>query len=199
MRRLKTKAKGGLGRGLEKGRGFDAFFSGTDIPEEAEKDITELKTVFLEPNRNQPRKQFDDEKLKELSDSIKAHGIIQPIVVAPSENGYYKIIAGERRWRAAKLCGLQTVPVIIKNYEDREAAEVAMIENLQREDLNPIEEAQGFKNLIEQYGMTQERVGELMGRSRSSVANSIRLLSLPENIIKMVRDGLLTEGHARTL
>ena len=184
-------------RGL--GKGLDALFDNTEAFEEVQKDLSEIKTSLIEPNRAQPRKQFDEEQLKNLSDSIKEHGIIQPIIVVPSKNGFYKIIAGERRWRAAKMCGLQTVPVIIKNYEDREAAEIAMIENLQREDLNPIEEAQGYKNLIEQFGMTQERVGELMGKSRSAIANSIRILSLPENIIKMVQNGVLTEGHARTL
>lgn len=196
---MAAKIKGGLGRGLDRGKGFDAFFDSTDILEEAEKDLIEIKVNRIEPNSAQPRKQFDEEQLKKLSDSIKEHGVLQPIIVVPSENGFYKIIAGERRWRAAKMCGLQTVPAIIKNYEGREAAEIAMIENLQREDLNPIEEAQGYKNLIEQYGVTQERVGELIGKSRSAIANSIRLLSLPENIIKMVQDGLLSEGHARTL
>ena len=184
-------------RGL--GKGLDALFDNTETFEEVQKDLSEIKTNLIEPNRAQPRKQFDEEQLKNLSDSIKEHGIIQPIIVVPSKNGFYKIIAGERRWRAAKMCGLQTVPVIIKNYEDREAAEIAMIENLQREDLNPIEEAQGYKNLIEKFGMTQERVGELMGKSRSAIANSIRILSLPENIIKMVQNGVLSEGHARTL
>lgn len=184
-------------RGL--GKGLDALFDNSQSFEEAKKDLREIKTNLIEPNRAQPRKQFDEEQLKKLSDSIKEHGILQPIIVVPEKNGFYKIIAGERRWRAAKLCGLQTVPVIIKDYEDREAAEVAMIENLQREDLNPIEEAQGYKNLIEKHGMTQEKVGELLGKSRSAIANSIRILSLPPNIIKMVSDGVLSEGHARTL
>ncbi|MBQ7718271.1 MAG: ParB/RepB/Spo0J family partition protein [Clostridia bacterium] len=190
---MTSKTKGGLGRGI------DAFFDTKSVSEGAEKDLVEITISRIEPNSTQPRKQFDEDQLKKLSDSIREHGIIQPIIVTPSQNGFYKIIAGERRWRAAKMCGLQTVPAIIKNYEDREAAEIALIENLQREDLNPIEEALGYKNLIEQYGLTQERVGELTGKSRSAIANSIRILSLPENIIKMVQDGLISEGHARTL
>jgi len=146
-----------------------------------------------------PRKDFDEDALITLSNSIAEHGIIQPIIVSPSENGFYKIIAGERRWRAAKMAGLREIPAIVRTYEKQKAAEVAMLENLQREDLNPIEEAEGYKNLMENFGLTQESLSRSLGKSRSAIANSVRILSLPQNIIDMVRNGLISEGHARTL
>ena len=184
-------------RGL--GRGLDALYDNTEAAEAEQKDLIELRISMIEPNRDQPRKDFDEDALITLSNSIAEHGIIQPIIVSPSENGFYKIIAGERRWRAAKMAGLREIPAIVRTYEKQKAAEVAMLENLQREDLNPIEEAEGYKNLMENFGLTQESLSRSLGKSRSAIANSVRILSLPQNIIDMVRNGLISEGHARTL
>ncbi len=184
-------------RGL--GRGLDALYDNTEAAEAEQKDLIELRISMIEPNHNQPRKDFDEDALITLSNSIAEHGIIQPIIVSPSENGFYKIIAGERRWRAAKMAGLREIPAIVRTYEKQKAAEVAMLENLQREDLNPIEEAEGYKNLMENFGLTQESLSRSLGKSRSAIANSVRILSLPQNIIDMVRNGLISEGHARTL
>lgn len=185
--------KRGLGRGLE------ALYDNTEAAEAEQKDLIELRISMIEPNRDQPRKDFDEDALVTLSNSIAEHGIIQPIIVSPPENGFYKIIAGERRWRAAKMAGLREIPAIVRTYEKQKAAEVAMLENLQREDLNPIEEAEGYKNLMENFGLTQENLSRSLGKSRSAIANSVRILSLPQNIIDMVRNGLISEGHARTL
>lgn len=184
-------------RGL--GRGLDALYDNTEAAEAEQKDLIELRISMIEPNHDQPRKDFDEDALITLSNSIAEHGIIQPIIVSPSENGFYKIIAGERRWRAAKMAGLREIPAIVRTYEKQKAAEVAMLENLQREDLNPIEEAEGYKNLMENFGLTQESLSRSLGKSRSAIANSVRILSLPQNIIDMVRNGLISEGHARTL
>ncbi len=184
-------------RGL--GRGLDALYDNTEAAEAEQKDLIELRITMIEPNHDQPRKDFDEDALITLSNSIAEHGIIQPIIVSPSENGFYKIIAGERRWRAAKMAGLREIPAIVRTYEKQKAAEVAMLENLQREDLNPIEEAEGYKNLMENFGLTQESLSRSLGKSRSAIANSVRILSLPQNIIDMVRNGLISEGHARTL
>ena len=184
-------------RGL--GRGLDALYDNTEAAEAEQKDLIELRISMIEPNRDQPRKDFDEDALITLSNSIAEHGIIQPIIVSPSENGFYKIIAGERRWRAAKMAGLREIPAIVRTYEKQKAAEVAMLENLQREDLNPIEEAEGYKNLMENFGLTQESLSRSLGKSRSAIANSVRILLLPQNIIDMVRNGLISEGHARTL
>ncbi len=185
--------KGGLGKGL------DALFSvGEPLAEETE-ELKEIRISLIEPNREQPRKTFDEEQLQALSDSISKHGIIQPIIVTKESNGFYKIIAGERRWRAAKLCGLSTIPAIVRSYENQKAAEVALIENLQRENLNPIEEAEGYQYLIDNFNLTQEQVGEKVGKSRSAVANTIRLLSLSGNLVDMVRKGVISSGHARAL
>lgn len=184
-------------RGL--GRGLDALYDNTEAAEAEQKDLIELRISMIEPNHDQPRKDFDEDALITLSNSIAEHGIIQPIIVSPSENGFYKIIAGERRWRAAKMAGLREIPAIVRTYEKQKAAEVAMLENLQREDLNPIEEAEGYKNLMENFGLTQESLSHSLGKSRSAIANSVRILSLPQNIIDMVRNGLISEGHARTL
>lgn len=183
-------------RGL--GKGLDALFENTGLQEE-EKDLIELKISLIEPNAQQPRKDFDEEQLQALSDSIAEHGIIQPIIVTPCEYGMYRIVAGERRWRAAKRAGLKTIPAIVRIYEDKQAAEVALLENLQRENLNPIEEAEGYISLIKTFGMTQEQVAVTLGKSRPAIANSIRLMSLPENLVKMVRSGLISGGHARAL
>ena len=164
----------------------------------------EAGSIFLpisqvEPGLNQPRKRFDDEALMDLADSIREHGIIQPLTVRKLASGYYQIIAGERRWRAARLAGLQEVPVIVMEAADRKAAELAMIENLQREDLNPMEEAAGFRSLIETYHMTQEEAAQRVGKSRSAVTNALRLLNLTPSVAKRVEEDRLSAGHARAL
>lgn len=161
--------------------------------------ITEIKIIDIEPNQGQPRKDFDEEKLTELAASIKLYGVLSPILVKKSDNGYYQIIAGERRWRASKLAGLKTIPAIIKKDENLKAFELALIENLQREDLNPIEEALGYRKLMNEYGLTQDQVSEKMSKSRSSVANSLRLLNLPAEVIDFIEKGKLTVGHAKVL
>ena len=182
--------KGGLGRGL------DALFN--ENATESSNVIT-LKLTEIEPNRNQPRKNFDEAALSELAESIKEHGLIQPIVVSPMASGSYRIIAGERRWRASRLAGLESVPVVIKEIDDKEQYEIALIENLQREDLNAIEEALGYKALIDNYGLTQESVSARVGKSRSAVANALRLLGLSEEEREALKNGIITPGHARAL
>ena len=183
-------AKGGLGSGL------DSLFSDNASDVQIK---TTLRTSELEPNRNQPRKHFSTETIANLADSIREHGILQPILVRPMASGGYQIVAGERRWRAARMLGLDEVPVNIKELSDAETMQIAIIENLQRENLNPVEEAKGYQELIEKYGMTQERVGKLVGKSRSAVANAIRILSLPEKILKLLENGDLSSGHAKAL
>ena len=186
-----TKKKG-LGRGME------AIFL-DNSPTETDK-VTTLRVSEIEPRRSQPRKNFDAEALSQLADSIAANGIIQPIVVrASGDTGFYQIIAGERRWRAAKQAGLSEVPVIILDADDRKAAEYALIENIQREDLNPMEEAAGFRSLIEDYSLTQEEAAKQVGRSRAAVTNSLRLLELPDGVQDLITAGLLSAGHARAL
>jgi len=184
--------KKGLGKGLE------ALISSTNALEDAKNSVTEIRINQVEPNSEQPRKVFDQEKLEALAESIKNHGVVQPIIVR-REGSYYKIVAGERRWRAAKLAGLKTIPVIIKDITSREVMEIALIENLQREDLNPIEEAEAYQKLIEEYSITQEEVAKIVGKSRAAIANSVRLLTLTDEIKEMLTDGRLTSGHARTL
>ena len=186
--------KRGLGRGL----GVNAL-----IPEAIEAVVEKKETNVLpvneiEPNRDQPRKQFDAEKIEALAESIKEHGVVQPLIVT-KEDGYYRIVAGERRWRAAKKAGLKEVPVVIREYSAQEAEEIALIENLQREDLNPIEEALGYKQLMDKFSLTQETVAQKIGKSRSGIANALRLLALPEKTMKMVQDGVLSVGHAKVL
>lgn len=183
-----TVKKGGLGRGLD-----SLFDSGS------EKAVTEIMLSEIEPNRDQPRKDFDEKALNELADSIKKHGLIQPIVVTPKASGRYEIIAGERRWRASRLAGLRTVPVIIREIGDREAKELALIENLQREDLNPVEEALGFRSLMVSYKLTQEELAEAMGKSRSAIANTLRLLELMPEEMEALRQDKFSAGHARAL
>ena len=184
--------KKGLGRGME------AIFL-DNSPTETDK-VTTLRVSEIEPRRSQPRKNFDAEALSQLADSIAANGIIQPIVVRSSgDTGFYQIIAGERRWRAAKQAGLSEVPVIILDADDRKAAEYALIENIQREDLNPMEEAAGFRSLIEDYSLTQEEAAKQVGRSRAAVTNSLRLLELPDGVQDLITAGLLSAGHARAL
>ena len=183
--------KSGLGKGLE------ALFAENAVEEQG-KAIT-LRLLEIEPNRDQPRKQFDEEALSELSASIAQHGILQPLLVRPLPGGGYQLVAGERRWRAARMAGLEEVPAVIRELTDREAAELAMIENLQREDLNPMEEAKGYQTLMETYGMTQEEAARAVNKSRPAVANALRLLQLPDEVAEMVAEGRLPAGHARAL
>lgn len=184
--------KGGLGTGL------DALFQ-DNSPIESEKSIITLSVNEVEPNREQPRKEFDEKALSELSKSIEKNGVIQPILVRPVTGGAYQIVAGERRWRAARMAGLTEVPVVIREMSDEDAAVFALIENLQREDLNPVEEAEGIRSLIEEFGMTQEEAADRVGKSRTAVTNTLRLLKLPQNILSMVAKGKITAGHARAL
>ena len=183
-------AKGGLGGGLE------SLFSNNASDVQVKKT---LRVSEIEPNRDQPRKYFNDEAIAALADSIREHGMIQPILVRPLSTGGYQIVAGERRWRAARMLGMDEVPVTIKELTDLQTMQIAIIENLQRENLNPVEEARGYSELIEKYGMTQDSVAKMVGRSRSTVANSVRLLSLPENVLKMLENGDITSGHAKAL
>lgn len=180
------------------GKGLNALL--TDENSSIDSDsITEIKISDIEPNSGQPRKAFDQEKLSELADSIKQYGVLSPILVKKAENDYYQIIAGERRWRASKLAGLKTIPAIVKKDEEIESYEIALIENLQRQDLNPIEEALGYRKLMTNYGMTQEKVSEKMSKSRSYVANALRLLTLPEEVLAMIEKGEISVGHAKVL
>ena len=185
-------AKSGLGRGL------GSLFDDTSPAAEEENNVESLRISQIEPNKNQPRQKFDDDKIDALADSIKEHGIIQPIIVVKSGKRY-KIVAGERRWRAAKKAGLKEIPVVIREYTDREIAQIALIENLQRENLNPIEEALGYRTLMNKFDMTQEEVSIKIGKSRSAVANSIRLLSLDESVQSKLISGEISSGHARAL
>lgn len=187
-------------RGLGRGFGISAL-----IPETIEEQIQQEKTLaeeidinLVEPNKDQPRKDFDQEKLAALAESIKEHGMVQPIV-AVKENDYYRIVAGERRWRASKLIGLKTVPVIVKEYSVLQAEEIALVENLQRENLNPIEEANGYRRLMDTYGLTQEEVAQKVGKSRSGIANSLRFLMMPSELRKMLEAGEISQGHAKVL
>lgn len=185
--------KGGLGRGL------DALFADNSIEEIAPSSAVKLKIMDIEPNRDQPRKVFDEQALAELSESIAKHGVIQPLLVRPLPDGSYQLVAGERRWRASRMAGLTEVPVVIKELTDDEAMALALIENLQREDLNAVEEAQGIKSLMDTLGLTQEEAAERVGKSRPAIANSLRLLKLPASVLDMVSDGSLSAGHARAL
>lgn len=182
--------KGGLGRGLESL--FNENAEGGDS-------AVEIRLSDIEPNRSQPRRDFDENALSELADSIAKHGLIQPIVVRPKTSGAYEIIAGERRWRASRLAGLDTVPVIVREVDDREYMELALIENLQREDLNAVEEAMGYRTLIDTYSLTQEQVAESVGKSRSAVTNALRLLNLDEKALSALREGAISAGHARAI
>ena len=188
--------KGGLGK---KGQGINALIREDTEKIKNENAVSTLKLSQIEPNPNQPRKVFDIEKLQLLADSIKEHGIVQPIVVKKNDNGFYTIIAGERRWRAARIAGISDVPVVIKDYDEETVAEVSLIENLQREDLNPIEEAFGYSRLIEEFKMTQDEVSKKVGKSRSAITNSLRLLNLAPNVKKLVEQLEISAGHARAL
>lgn len=179
------------------GKGLDAIFE--DNSQGSEKAPSMLRIAEIEPRSNQPRKVFDPQALSELADSIATHGVIQPVVVREESSGFYSIVAGERRWRAAKLAGLSEVPVVILDIDDNKAAELALVENLQREDLNPIEEALAFEALACEYSLTQDEISKRIGRSRSAIANSLRLLDLPEEVKEMVASDDISQGHARAL
>lgn len=181
------------------GKGLGALLGDNFLDTQEEKESLFLPISQVESCSNQPRKQFDPDTLADLADSIRQHGIIQPLTVRKLQSGYYQIIAGERRWRAARMAGLSEVPVIVIEADDRKAMELAMIENLQREDLNPIEEAQGYQTLVSQYGLTQEQAAQQVGKSRSAVANALRLLNLTPAVRKLVEEGRLSGGHARAL
>ena len=181
-------------RGL--GSGFDSLFTDNSSDVQIKKT---LRIAEIEPNRDQPRKTFSDEAITALAESIREHGMLQPILVRPLDTGGYQIVAGERRWRAARMLGLDEVPVNIRELSDTETMQIAIIENLQRENLNPVEEASGYNELIEKYDMTQDAVAKLIGKSRSAVANSVRLLSLPPRVLKMLEEGKLSAGHAKAL
>lgn len=193
-----AKKPGGLGKGLS------ALIPDADIiskkaEEDGSKPINNLKISQIEPNPNQPRKTFDPEKLQALSDSIKEHGLLQPIAVKKNENGFYTIIAGERRWRASKMAGLKEMPAVVYEFDDKAVAELSLIENLQREDLNPIEEAFGYDRLAREFEMTQEEISKSVGKSRSAITNTMRLLNLSEPVRKLVEQLEISAGHARTL
>ena len=188
----KRKTELGLGRGL------NALLGDPDLQPQGEGSVS-LPISQVEPGLNQPRKRFDQEALADLTESIRTHGIIQPLTVRRLASGYYQIIAGERRWRAAKAAGLAEVPAVIIEADDRKVMELGLIENLQREDLNPAEEARGYRVLMEEYGLTQEQVAERMGKSRPAITNTLRLLSLAEEVLTMLEEGVLSAGHARAL
>ena len=183
-------------RGL--GRGLGALIDDFSVPE-TQQEVTRLPLQKVEPNPNQPRRRFDEEELQSLADSIAEHGILQPLAVRAMEGGFYQIIAGERRWRAARLAGLKEVPVVVVEADDRTVMELALIENLQRQDLNPMEEAEGYRVLTEEYGLTQEQAAARVGKSRPAVANALRLLALPEDVRSLVEKGELSAGHARAV
>ncbi len=186
--------KGGLGKG------FDSLFVDNSMEEFSEgKSIVTLRINDIEPNKNQPRQNFDDDALSELADSIKEHGVLQPLIVRALADGTYQLVAGERRWRASRLAGLNEVPVVVRAFTDEEVAVIALIENLQRENLNPIEEAEGISRLIEEYSFTQEQAAQKLGKSRSALTNTLRLMALPEKVRGLVSDEFLSAGHARAL
>ena len=207
-----TGKKGGLGRGL--GRGLDAMISDSSKPRQEEKKIEKsaakeqggdskdkvimVKIAQVEPSRKQPRKQFDEDALLELAESIKQFGVLQPLLVQKKED-YYEIIAGERRWRASKLAGIKEIPVMVKDFSDQEAVEISLIENIQRENLNPIEEAAAYKRLMEEFHLKQDTIAERVSKSRTAVTNSMRLLKLDERVQQMLIDEMLTTGHTRAL
>ena len=187
-----AKKLGGLGRGL------DSLFADNSV-DELNPSVNKLRIMEIEPNRDQPRKDFDEKSLSELAESIEQHGVLQPLVVRPLTNGGYQLVAGERRWRAARIAGLTEVPVVIKELTDEEVIEIAMIENLQREDLNPLEEALGYRYMMDELNITQEQAAKKVGKSRPAVANAIRLLRLPDEVQEMVKNNLISPGHARAL
>lgn len=185
-----------MAKKFELGNGFESLFDDNSVDLSV---VQSMNPSLIEPNKKQPRRDFDSSSIDELADSIKIHGIISPIVVRPVGEGFYQIVAGERRWRAAKRLGLSEVPVIVKEYDDKTAMQIALIENLQRENLNPIEEALGYKQLADEFEMKQEDIAKTVGKSRSAVANSLRLLNLPDEIREMLSKGMLSTGHAKVL
>lgn len=185
-----------MARSKSLGMGMEALFTENDSEEKPHKT---LRLTEIYPNKEQPRTDFDDEALSTLAESIKQHGVLQPLLVRPMESGGYQIVAGERRWRAARMAGLEEVPVFIRKLSDQQTMELALVENLQRENLNPVEEALGYKELMETYGYTQEQVARIVGKSRPAVANSLRILGLDSITLKMVRDGEISIGHAKIL
>ncbi len=188
-----AKNKGGLGKGL------DALFADNSTAFGADDEVQTLRLTEIEPNPDQPRKLFDEDKLMELAKSIEEHGLLQPILVSPLSNGRYQLVAGERRWRASRIAGLIEVPVVVRQLTEKEKKEIALIENLQREDLNPIETAYGIQALIDEYGLTQDQAAERIGCSRPAVANSLRLIHLPSEVKELTRKGKISAGHARAL
>ena len=182
--------KGGLGRGL------DSLFSENATDDNI---AIELRLSEIEPNKDQPRVHFDEEALQELADSIEKHGLLQPLVVRPQLGGTYQIVAGERRWRACRMVGLTNVPVIVKELDDKQTMEIALIENLQRRDLNPVEEANGYSKLLKEFKLTQDEVAERVGKSRAAITNALRLLNLPDDMLNALAEGKISAGHARTL
>lgn len=188
-----AKGRGGLGRGLE------SLFEDAAPSFESDTRIETLPLREIEPDPGQPRKTFDDETLAELSASIAEHGLLQPIAVRPKPSGGYLIVAGERRWRASRMAGLTEVPVIVKDVTDEQAMELALVENLQREDLDPVEEAAGIRELMTRCDLTQEQAARKLGKSRSALANSLRLLSLPETVLELLKSGFITIGHAKVV
>ena len=192
---MAKKSQKGLGKGL------GALFNTDDVIENVleGQGVLELKITEIEPNKNQPRRKFDEEKLEALAESIKEYGVLQPIVVKKLETGFYQIIAGERRWRASRMAGIKKIPAIIKEYDLKASKEIALIENLQREDLNPIEEAEGFAELMVEFNLTQEELSQKTGKSRPAIANSLRLLNLPKEIKQYLIEGKISSGHARAI
>lgn len=186
--------KGGLGKG------FSSLLEDNFVEVQSQKEgILTVRLTQVEPNKKQPRKHMDEEKIHQLAESIRQHGVIQPLIVRSIGEERYQIVAGERRWRACKVAGVEEIPVVVKEYSDRETAEIALVENLQREDLNPIEEAEGYQALIDEYNMTQEEVAQRVGKSRPAVANALRLMQLPDDVIDLVKWGQLSAGHGRAL
>ena len=192
--------KTGLGKGLDALFGDNTIIeNNTNYEEKREGEVVEkIKLVNIEPNRNQPRRTFDEEAIEDLAESIKIYGVIQPIIVAQKDD-YYEIVAGERRWRASKKAGLTEIPCIVRNEDERRRREIALIENIQREDLNPIEKARGFRQLMDEYELTQQELSEIMGISRSALANTVRILNLDQRVIDLALAGKLTESHCRNL
>lgn len=184
-------------RGL--GRGLDTLFADQTGLSTEDSGTSTVRISEIEPNLSQPRKDFDEAALNELADSIASHGVLQPLLVRPMKNGMYQIVAGERRWRAARIAGLSEVPALIRELSDEETDQVALIENLQREDLNAVETAEGYKRLMDKYGMTQEQLSEAVGKSRPAVANTLRILNLPEEVLPLVSAGKLSAGHAKAI
>lgn len=190
-----------MGKKTGLGKGLDALFAANQIEDEKIQEgeaIHQLKLIEVEPNRNQPRKMFDDEKIDELSQSIKEYGVIQPIIVVKEEN-YYRIVAGERRWRAAKKAGISEIPAIVREYSEQQNKEIALIENIQRENLNTVEKAVALRDLLNRYNLTQQQLADKLGLSRSGIANTIRVLNLDERVLDFVKEGKLTEGHCKAL